>query len=740
MNGRFAARAASVLVGVLLAAVVVHATFLPRFGAGARRDLIREWAPDEDVALWHAEWERRAPAHLDIGDPPGSGPVQVARYWLSRGSHVMEVRRRGERFVLKTYGVDEQTLGGGWAAVAAGRIRGGRDDAPFAGAVATFSWSCLGVRHRYASGGIGRLEFDRTGATARARYVAHEEPDLWLDADAILATEEAPPRGTLAGQVLAPATMARFRSGAEYSVVIDVVERDGGPIREALVQLLGVDATRVRTNEAGRAEVHFRGEAMPVAAMFCAGHPDYFNGDVVAFADDPDARFVAGGVARGVLRIELDPRSPGDDPRYRFVAPHPDHDADDVMACGTCHMSQYQEWLGSRHARMDDHGHVEYERGRLASAGHDVRSCDGCHRPGAALEPSPVRRGLLDANHCDLCHKIAAVGDLRESGVFGALRFARPSPDAEGRPGSIHLVFGSRPDVTYAWMGASFNPLFAASHLCAGCHQGGGVRGDDTIAKIDTFEEWRRWAAERGAFQTSSCQDCHMRAATSRDRDGQRIDQLAWDGLHRSPDQVHAHDFTGVTASRLGEALETTTTVRRDGDAIEAVVRVTNRGAGHKVPTGTFTKHLVLGVWATSGDRPLALASGPRAWLDPRAGEDAGREPGDWRRPAGFVFGISARRDGPGPFHPLDLGGAWTAADVEDTRLEPGASREFTFRFDAPGADDVSVIVQWQHRRGALGAGPAEVAWPVRAWDPPPALLLRAERVAVGDETAGDGP
>ena len=101
---------------------------------------------------------------------------------------------------------------------------------------------------------------------------------------------------------------------------------------------------------------------------------------------------------------------------------------------------------------------------------------------------------MLAGNHCDFCHKVERVEDVRAPGVFGSLVLARPSPSSRERPGAIHHVFGPAPDVTYAYMGASWNPVFSTSWLCAGCHQGGGHAGRP---KVDTFEEWRAWAATR---------------------------------------------------------------------------------------------------------------------------------------------------------------------------------------------------------------------------------------------------
>ncbi|MCB9825896.1 MAG: hypothetical protein H6805_08750, partial [Planctomycetes bacterium] len=111
MSGSRGARWAALALAALLGAVVAITLWGPRGTSAARLDLIRDWAPDAEIELWEAEWERRAPQHLEIGPPPGSGPVETARFYLSRGSHVLELQRRGDRLTLRTYGVDEQTLG-----------------------------------------------------------------------------------------------------------------------------------------------------------------------------------------------------------------------------------------------------------------------------------------------------------------------------------------------------------------------------------------------------------------------------------------------------------------------------------------------------------------------------------------------------------------------------------------------------------------------------------------------------
>ena len=62
------------------------------------------------------------------------------------------------------------------------------------------------------------------------------------------------------------------------------------------------------------------------------------------------------------------------------------------------------------------------------------------------------------------CHKVVrAQVDPRRPGVLGSLTLARPDPAVLDVPGTIHRVFGPAPDVTFAWMGASYAPHLSTS-------------------------------------------------------------------------------------------------------------------------------------------------------------------------------------------------------------------------------------------------------------------------------------
>lgn len=676
----------------------------------------RPLAPAAEAAAWTEEGERRGKPLEAFPDPPGVGEVVSARYWVSLPAYDMEIRRRGGRVTLGIRGTDVQVAGGAWTAFAEGRITG--DPRSFRRAVATVVWSCVGLRYRGATDGVARLTFADDGKSLVVAYLQGYEAlhapiaDTYVKAHGRLAVGSKPPYGAILGQVPYTSRLRKAAPDAEVVVTGRVLTVEGDAVPDALVQLKGVDRTRTHADGEGRFRLVFRGADAPWTQSVCAGAAGHRNGETVLFTGDPTDDVV----------VELAALPPGDHAAYAWVHPAPDRDGDDVAACGTCHSWQYTEWLGSRHARMADHGHVLFERDRMRRAAPEAPDdCAACHQPAwAATSGSGVYqpRGVLAGNHCDFCHKVSHVDDLRKPGVFGSLVLARPDPARLDRPGRIHQVFGPAADVSYAYMGASYNPGLSTSHLCAGCHQGGGVPGRP---KVDTFEEWRRWAAVREDGRFRSCQDCHMPAGVD-DADGKRIDLFAWESMHRAPSSVHSHAFPGATPSLGASALKLDVAKTFDAAAgrWRVVVTVTNAGAGHAVPTGTWTKHVAVGVWARQGARWLAAEGGERADLV-AGGADAGPlVAGDWRRPPGRVFGW--RRKG-GDATPPDFWAPPDAADLEDRRLPPDVPVRLEATFvpvvGGPGAPP-EVEVRVVHRRGAIGAGAHETPWDRKPYDPAP--------------------
>jgi hypothetical protein len=707
---RWLAFAVGALAGVVLAVLLLRSS-------GSDEPVMRPRASLAEVAAWDEEGARRRAPLERFPDPPGDGPVTSARYWVSLPAYEMEIRRRGARTTLQIRGTDVQVGGGAWTAFAEGSITG--RDGSFRSAVATVVWSCVGLRYRGSTDGVARISFSADGRDLVAVYLQGYEalqsrlPDTYVRAHGRLAVGERPAYGVIRGQVPVTARLARRDDGDVVPVTGRVVDLDGNAVPDALVQLKGLDATRVHADARGRFALRLRGADAPWTASICAGAAGHRNGETVLFTGDATEDVVV-----ELARLDLT-----DHDDYRWVHPSPTRDPDDVQACGTCHSWQYTEWLGSRHARAADHGHVWFHRERMRRRAPEAPDdCAACHQPGYAATTRRgdyQPRGLIHGNHCDVCHKATHVRDPSKPGVFGSLVLARPSPTSTDRPGDIHRVFGPAPDVSFAYMGASYAPAQSTSWFCAGCHQGGGLAGRP---KVDTFEEWRAWARGREDESFRSCQDCHMPGGVTRDAAGAPIDLVAWESLHRKPGAVHAHGFPGPAPSLARDALAIEVEKRFDAGRGRwlVVVRATNRGAGHAIPTGTWTKHVALGIWARQGDRWLAADGGERAALVDEAAP-AALAGGDWRNPPGTVFGV--RRSSGGLATPPDFYDPPPPAETVDARLAAGATRTVEASFvpvgDGPG-EPPEVEVRVIHRRGTLGATAADVPWDLRPNDPPP--------------------
>ena len=174
--------AAGLLAGCLAVLGVLLATSMHAARPDMDRAEVRPYASQADREIWQAEWDARTRQWTRIPDPPGSGPVETAHYWLSYNVYGMELRRRGDRVVVGIHGIDRQVRGGGWAAFGEGTITARTGVHPFSGCRMRITWACLSSRYRYASDGVGYLEFSGDGREVVARYMAYEDPTYWARA------------------------------------------------------------------------------------------------------------------------------------------------------------------------------------------------------------------------------------------------------------------------------------------------------------------------------------------------------------------------------------------------------------------------------------------------------------------------------------------------------------------------------------------------------------------------------
>lgn len=292
-------------------------------------------------------------------------------------------------------------------------------------------------------------------------------------------------------------------------------------------------------------------------------------------------------------------------------------------------------------------------------------SCGDCHAP--AQEGVPP--GQLDFNRargvafsdgvgCDLCHKVAAVQANTRPGLDGALELRRPSkpspsPASEYAP----LMFGSHVDVLNPYMGASFQPAFAGSEFCSGCHEyaqppllpGGVVDAARWPEGLPVHETFTEWSESPSAGFEQVCQDCHMPAIDAPTTAGDFFsanDPGISVGWPRPFGEVRSHGFAGPLhdwgdlepeAGPLADlAVSLAVSAERDGGAVRVEVRAANYGAGHAVPTGEPLRRLVLLVSArdASGERLPAVGGYTvpdfgSAWAEGIVGEDGVALDGD---------------------------------------------------------------------------------------------------------------
>jgi hypothetical protein len=410
------------------------------------------------------------------------------------------------------------------------------------------------------------------------------------------------------------------------------------------------------------------------------------------------------------MTIRLKKHPTEDSPDYRWVDPSPDPTAD--MNCANCHAEIYRQWSASSHARSavnkhflnmfagtDWHGrpNVGWNFSRDQPEARAV--CSACHLPTVAADDAiaedPTRAAGItrEGIHCDYCHKIADTELARHSEFLGlqhgrdALRLVRPA-------GEQQIFFGPLDDVDRGR--DTFSPLYRSSKYCASCHEG-------TLFGTKVYETFSEWSASSYARRGVECQHCHMKP------DGTtRNIAPGHGGIDRDPNTLSTHHFPGsADESFLQSSVELTLSGQLDDRAVRLTTTVRPVNVGHRLPTGSPDRHLLLVVRATDArGGELVQESGP---IISEAGGVGSREAGNFAGSSGTIYGKLLR--GPGGVSPAPF---WQAIAVElDTRLWPDRPDSKTFVF---GRNDTRGPVRLQARviyRRFYKAVADEKSWPV---------------------------
>jgi len=268
------------------------------------------------------------------------------------------------------------------------------------------------------------------------------------------------------------------------------------------------------------------------------------------------------------------------------------------------------------------------------------KNCLGCHAPVAVLtgDLELVRKVSWEGVTCDYCHSIQGISTT--------------SGNPKAKVEFTLLKSGPSKDLFSPAHGTRFSSLHTSSLACITCHEYTNLQGLPVLA---TYSEWK---ASTYGTSGSSCQGCHMYRV-----EGDVVDPRV---IRSATLTLNLHEIPGGhSIQQLNKAIKADLTASREGNRLQVVVKLTNRGAGHDVPTGSALRQLILDLEADclSGQHFSEQRSYRRIVAD-RSGAVLNRED--------LVF----------------IKGAKTVAD---TRLAPNETKTETFSFPIPEGTETRV-------------------------------------------------
>jgi hypothetical protein len=227
------------------------------------------------------------------------------------------------------------------------------------------------------------------------------------------------------------------------------------------------------------------------------------------------------------------------------------------------------------------------------------------------------------------------------------------SPNPRARIEFTPVKSGPLTDAASSAHGTVFSDVHTSSLACAPCHE---YRNPLGFAVLTTYSEWKSSPA---AAEGKHCQSCHMYRVA-----GDVVDPR----LERSSGaKVNLHQMPGShSLEQLMRTIGASIDTERDGAVLRVSVTVTNRTAGHSVPTGSSLRELVLEVKADGYDG--------QHFSDRRV----------YRRVLGDQHGNPIDRE--------HLAILRSAKVLSDTRLASGEKRTEVFTFPLPAGVQASVL------------------------------------------------
>jgi hypothetical protein len=317
--------------------------------------------------------------------------------------------------------------------------------------------------------------------------------------------------------------------------------------------------------------------------------------------------------------------------------------------CGDCHTEIYQVWTSSVHATSLTNATFQASLKEVEDTAAS-QTCIACHAPVTAhSNQKPDSAVAREGVTCDFCHSIREIAAVTGLSLdIGATKYG-PVPNATSTGHKIQ-----------------FSPLHASSEICSGCHE---FENGTGLKVLGTFTEWQSSDSAKAGV---TCQRCHMPLSTMHVVDPRvKRDPASFVNLHQMPGGHSKDQLSRALELRIAEI------TRRGSECVVKIV-VGNKGAGHNVPTGMPTRHVVL------------------------ATEIVGSESGSQQQSRSYGV-VVQDKNGKVLDHDSDvmLAGARYASD---TRLRPGERRTETFKFTIKPDENLEVRTRLAYRYAPLGS------------------------------------
>ncbi len=297
--------------------------------------------------------------------------------------------------------------------------------------------------------------------------------------------------------------------------------------------------------------------------------------------------------------------------------------------CSNCHGSSFGEWDGSMHSNADNDFFYQamlQEYGVAAEAqGLSPEFCSRCHTPigvvSAEIPPldgSHLSEVSKEGVQCDFCHVVT-----KSEGIGNASYVLEPG----------NVKWGNRADAESPSHETEANEFYSDSAYCGMCHNI--YHPVNNLTLVATYTEWEESTyAETGV----NCQACHMTPGIVGFKENPG--KAASSGPER--EHVYTHYFVGANAfvtNVMGEGRHEKMAIENlqhaaelevnasdsaePNEKVEVEVKITNAGAGHKIPTGvTEEREMWLELTVSDSEGRVLYHSGAldsKGAIDPEA-------------------------------------------------------------------------------------------------------------------------